>query len=90
MRRIQQDPRVVRGIRRIRLEHGWTLNEVAALLGCNGSQISRIENGQRGTPDPETVARGLGVPLDYLLMPCPRCADKPPHGYLCLRCGTHG
>jgi ribosome-binding protein aMBF1 (putative translation factor) len=84
MRYVRRDPRVARGIRRVRLERGWTLNEVAALLCCDRSQISRIEKGERGLPDPEAVARQLGVSLSYLLMPCPRCVGKPPDGYLCL------
>lgn len=88
MRHARRDPRIARGIRRVRLERGWTLRKVARLLGCDQSRISRIENGERGTPDPEIVARRLGVSVAYLLMPCPLCGDKPPHGYRCLRCGT--
>jgi len=61
---------------------------MALLLGCDPSRISRIENGARGTPDPAEAAGKLGVPLSYLMAPCPRCGHQPPHGYLCLRCGT--
>jgi transcriptional regulator with XRE-family HTH domain len=47
-----RDVQVARGIRRVRLERGWTLRDMAALLGCDPSRICRIENGERGTPDP--------------------------------------
>jgi transcriptional regulator with XRE-family HTH domain len=83
-----RDPRVARGIRRVRLERGWTLRDAALLLGGDPSRISRIENGERGTPDPAEAAGKLGVPLPYLIAPCPQCGYQPPHGYLCLRCGT--
>jgi transcriptional regulator with XRE-family HTH domain len=82
------DPRVAQGIRRIRMERGWSLDDVALRLGCDRSRVSRIERGQRGTPVPALVADALGVPLDHLLAPCPRCDDKPPYGYRCLRCGA--
>jgi hypothetical protein len=84
-----RDPRVARGMRRVRIERGWSLDEVAGLLKCHPSRISRIENGLCGTPAPAITAELLGVPLGYLLMSCPRCADRPPRGYQCLRCGTH-
>jgi transcriptional regulator with XRE-family HTH domain len=88
MTRARSDPQVARGIRRVRLERGWTLREVALLFGCNPSRICRIENGERGTPDPAEAAGKLGVPVSYLMAPCPQCGYRPPHGYLCLRCGT--
>ena len=84
----RRDPQVARGIRRVRLERGWRLLDVARLLGCDPSRISRIENGQRGTPDPAEAAAKLGVPLPDLIAPCPRCGYQPPHGYLCGGCGT--
>jgi hypothetical protein len=82
------DLRVSRGIRRIRHERGWTLGDVALRLGCDRSRVSRIENGKRGTPVPSLVAEALGVSLEHLLMPCPRCDDKPASGYRCTRCGA--
>jgi transcriptional regulator with XRE-family HTH domain len=84
----RHDLAVARGIRRVRLERGWTLREMALLLGCHPSRICRIENGERGTPDPAEAAGKLGVPLSYLMEPCPRCGYQPPDGYMCLRCGT--
>ena len=86
--RTTRDPRVARGMRRVRTERGWSLDEVALLLGCHPSRISRIETGVRGTPDPATVADLLGVPVDYLLAPCPRCNGSPPYGFQCTRCGA--
>jgi transcriptional regulator with XRE-family HTH domain len=88
MKPARHDLAVARGIRRVRLERGWTLREMALLLGCHPSRICRIENGERGTPDPAEAAGKLGVPLSYLMEPCPRCEYQPPDGYLCLRCGT--
>jgi hypothetical protein len=82
------DPRVARGIRRIRTERGWSLDDVALLLGCDRSRVSRIESGQRGTPVPSLVADALGVPVEHLLAACPRCDGKPPYGYQCMRCGA--
>ena len=76
------------GVRRVRLERGWTIDDMAVVLGCDKSRISRIENGTRGTPDPAVLAGTLGVSLDYLLMPGPRCGYEPLPGYMCLRCGT--
>lgn len=83
-----RDPMVARGMRRIRLEQGLSLRDVAALLECDISRISRIERGERGTPDPGIVAGLLGVPVTYLLAPCPRCGYAPQAGYMCLRCGV--
>jgi transcriptional regulator with XRE-family HTH domain len=87
-RRPVRDPQVASGIRRIRIEHGWSLTESAARLRLDPSVVSRIENGRRPAPDAAAAAALLGVSPDYLLLPCPRCAYRPPRGYLCLRCGT--
>jgi DNA-binding XRE family transcriptional regulator len=84
----QVDPRIAWGIRRLRIERGWTQAHVARLLGCNHTRISRIESGERGTPSPTVVADLLATTVDYLLMPCPDCGGKPPRGCQCLRCGT--
>jgi hypothetical protein len=84
------DPRIAWGMRRLRVERGWTLEQVARLLGCDVSRVSRIERGQRGTPSPTVVAELLATTVGYLLMPCPTCNGKPPVGYACLRCGIKG
>lgn len=83
-----RDTLVARGMRRVRFERGLTLDEVARLLGCDRSKVSRIENGKRRAPAAEVVADMLGVPVIYLLMPCPQCRYDPAPGFLCLRCGT--
>jgi transcriptional regulator with XRE-family HTH domain len=83
-----RDPMVAKGMRRIRLEQGLRLMDVAVLLECDVSRVSRIEHGERGTPDPGVVAGLLGVPVGYLLAPCPRCGYEPYAGYMCLRCGV--
>jgi hypothetical protein len=49
-----RDPAVARGIRRARLERGWTRDDVVDKFGCHQSRISRIENGKRGTPPPRS------------------------------------
>jgi DNA-binding XRE family transcriptional regulator len=82
------DPRIAWGIRRLRVERGWTQQRVAQLFGCDHTRISRIESGQRGTPSAEVVADLLATTVSYLLMPCPDCDGKPPRGCQCLRCGT--
>jgi hypothetical protein len=82
------DTRVAWGIRRLRLERRWSQAQVARLLGCHISRVSRIESGERGTPSPTVIAELLGTTVGYLLMPCPDCGGKPPCGYQCLRCGT--
>jgi transcriptional regulator with XRE-family HTH domain len=82
---------IARGLRRIRIEHGWQQREVAALLGVHTSTVSRIESGNRKVRWPfgaRVIAERLGVQVGYLLRDCPQCAYKPPHGYQCLRCGT--
>lgn len=88
--RYARDPRVAQGMRRIRLERGWTLDVVARMFECHPSKISRIENGKRRTPRPALAAEILGVTVGYLLMPCPQCAGTPRPGYQCQRCGTRG
>jgi DNA-binding XRE family transcriptional regulator len=82
------DPRIAWGIRRLRIERGWTQQRVALLLGCHHTRISRIESGERGTPSAEVVADLLATTVRYLLMPCPDCHGTPPRGYECLRCGA--
>lgn len=81
------DPRIAWGIRRVRIERGWTQAEVARLFGCSHTRVCRIERGERGTPSPEVVADLLGTTVRDLLTPCPDCRGKPPQGCQCLRCG---
>lgn len=80
--------RVARGLRRIRIERGWKLRDVAARLGVSAGTVSRYETGERRVRMVREVARQLGVTTGYLTRDCPRCSYQPPAGYQCLRCGT--
>jgi transcriptional regulator with XRE-family HTH domain len=70
-------------MRRVRFECGWTLREVAVLFGCDPSPICRIENGERGTPEPADAAGKLGVPLPYLIKPLPAMRLPAPRTATC-------
>ena len=60
-------------IRHHRLARGYTLDELGALVGVAGSQLSLIENGKRELKlgELQRLARILGVTLDELLSPEP-------------------
>ena len=78
------------GLRRVRYEYGLSMTEMARLLDVNVATVSRIESGRLLATywRPEDVASDLGVPVDELLRPCPRCRYAPPVGFMCMRCGT--
>jgi DNA-binding XRE family transcriptional regulator len=80
------------GMRRVRIEHGLTMIEMADAIGVHVSTISRIEAGRRGVTRwrPEHVAADLGVSVEELLRLCHECAYVPQSGYQCLSCGTCG
>jgi DNA-binding XRE family transcriptional regulator len=87
------DVLIARGIRRVRMERGWSMRDAAEMLSVNISTVSRIENGERRISrmwDTRTVASRLGVGVGYLLCAYPQCRYQPPSGYLCLRCGSSG
>ncbi|UQZ33677.1 transcriptional regulator [Paenibacillus sp. PK3_47] len=44
-------------LKQLRERNGLTINQLAALAGISGSQISRIENGVRGVPKPATLRK---------------------------------
>ncbi|ETT74173.1 XRE family transcriptional regulator [Paenibacillus sp. FSL R7-277] len=44
-------------LRQLREGKGLTINQLAALAGISGAQISRIENGLRGVPKPATLRK---------------------------------
>lgn len=51
-------------LKQIREQKNWSINQLADLAGISTSQISRIENGKRGVPKPQTIekiARALNV-----------------------------
>jgi hypothetical protein len=75
-------------MRRLRLERGWTVREVAEKVGLNASQISRAETGLRRPMTVPVMCGVFGVDEAEVLAPCPNCTYQPPPGYRCLRCGT--
>lgn len=86
-----KDIRVARGLRRVRLENGWHLPQAASLLEISVSHLDRVENLQRRWSGLlEMSAARLGVSLEDLMAPCPRCHYCPYEGYTCNRCGTSG
>ncbi|KFZ43035.1 XRE family transcriptional regulator [Anoxybacillus flavithermus] len=44
-------------IRALRTKKGFTVNQLALYSGVSSAQISRIENGLRGIPKPETIKK---------------------------------
>ncbi|WP_407673438.1 helix-turn-helix domain-containing protein [Paenibacillus silvisoli] len=44
-------------LRRLREQRGFTLNQFAIYAGVSNGLISKIENGKRGTPKPETIEK---------------------------------
>jgi transcriptional regulator with XRE-family HTH domain len=82
------------GIRRIRIERGLFMSEIADLLGVNISAVSRIESGKRHAVGwgrtSRTVATLLGVDIRELLRVCQHCGYRPPDGYTCDWCGMPG
>lgn len=57
-------------IKKARESKNMSLTELAAESGISTSQISRIENGQRGIPKPPAIlnlARGLKIPYEELM-----------------------
>lgn len=56
-------------VRELRLERGWTQDELAERAQVNPGQVSRIETGKRPTMLVTTALRfaaAFGVPLDDL------------------------
>ena len=57
-------------IRFLRKKKGFTVNQLALYSGVSSAQISRIENGLRGVPKPETIKKlseALGHPYEDLM-----------------------
>lgn len=52
-----------RYLRKIREDRGYTVNQLAMYSEVSSSLISRIENGKRGVPKPETLSK-LAKALD--------------------------
>jgi transcriptional regulator with XRE-family HTH domain len=57
-------------LKEIREDKGWSINQLAHAADISGSQISRIENGLRGIPKPQTlrkIADALEIPYEELM-----------------------
>lgn len=57
-------------LKQIREEKGWSINQLAHASEISGSQISRIENGLRGIPKPQTlhkIADALEISYEELM-----------------------
>lgn len=57
-------------LKKLRESRGYSLRQLAMRSGVSFGQISKIENGTRGVPKPDTIeklAKGLGVDYDYLM-----------------------
>jgi len=57
-------------LKEIRENKGWSINQLAQAADISGSQISRIENGLRGIPKPQTlrkIAVALNIPYEELM-----------------------
>lgn len=57
-------------LKQIREDKGLSINQLAQAAEISGSQISRIENGLRGIPKPQTlrkIADALEVPYEELM-----------------------
>jgi HTH-type transcriptional regulator, competence development regulator len=53
-------------IKKIRDSKGLTLNQAALYSGISAAQLSRIENGKRGVPKPQTIKKlSEAYKLDY-------------------------
>ncbi|HAF97092.1 helix-turn-helix domain-containing protein [Paenibacillus sp. FSL K6-1566] len=57
-------------LKQIREDKGLSINQLAQAADISGSQISRIENGLRGIPKPQTlrkIADALEIPYEELM-----------------------
>jgi transcriptional regulator with XRE-family HTH domain len=58
-------------LRELREKRGLTVNQLGIYSGVSPALISKIENGKRGTPKPETLeklAKGLKIPYEELMI----------------------
>ncbi len=57
-------------LKQLRETKNWTVNQLALRSGVSPAQISRIENGKRGVPRPETIKKlseGLGESYEEMM-----------------------
>lgn len=53
-------------LRELRDKRGLTLNQYAIYAGVSPGLVSKIENGKRGTPKPETIEKlAKGLKMEY-------------------------
>ncbi|WP_127532777.1 helix-turn-helix domain-containing protein [Paenibacillus kobensis] len=53
-------------IRETREKRGMTVNQLAIYSGVSSGLISKLENGKRGTPKPDTIEKiAKGLKVDY-------------------------
>ena len=89
---------VIRRVRQMRKERGWSAQRLVDLLAdaefsIGRSTIANIETGRRDhlTVDELcALAAVFGVSVDHLVNgpKCGACFDSPPHGFACLNCGA--
>jgi len=84
----QDEERRAAGMRRWRLEQGWTMREGARRLEHDVSAVSRWEDRQRKPPPLRWIALVYDTTEAEIMAACPRCGYNPTPGYQCLRCGT--
>lgn len=48
-------------LKHMREQKKWSINQLADAAGISTSQISRIENGKRGVPKPQTIEKIAGA-----------------------------
>ena len=80
-------------MRRLRTARDWSYRELSLRSGAAHSLLWRAEHGQGVTlRHAVAIAEALEVPLPLMLNPaaCPLCADAPPPGFICGRCGREG
>lgn len=63
---------VLRTLRELRLDRGWTLTHLAGLTGINKGTLSQIERGRIVADNDELYSLGLalGARLDNRTVPC--------------------
>jgi hypothetical protein len=86
--RAEVERRRAAGMRRVRLERGWTMREAAERLEHDVSAVSRYEDGSRRPPPLRWLALCYDTTAEAIMADCPHCAYHPPAGYQCLRCGS--
>jgi transcriptional regulator with XRE-family HTH domain len=83
-------------IRAMRLERGWTQQQLGELMGwSSASTVCRVEGNRGGRQRSLTVdelgrlAAIFNVNAQQLKVRCVTCGGRPPTGFACLTCGAH-